>query len=54
MLAFKIIDKRTNKCFYDVTNVWFNPEDGKLKIKKNASKPDVVSTNLATAARNFI
>ena len=53
MLAFKIIDTRNKKCFYDVTNVWFDQVNNKLMIKKNASKPDVVSNNLATTVRKY-
>jgi hypothetical protein len=53
ILAFKIKDTRYNKCFYDVTNVWFDLAKGGVRIKKNASKPDVVGTKRANNMRTF-
>jgi hypothetical protein len=51
ILAFKVEDTATKKCFFDVTNVSIDVGEGTIKIKRNASKPDVVSTNIATEIR---
>ena len=51
VIAFKVQDTHTKKCFFDVTNVAVDLKERKMKIKKNASKPDVVNTKTATKLR---